>query len=46
MGGLLVLMAAKIFFMLRLLHLWRLQAEAEGRPFGDAEDRPAATDKS
>ena len=38
MAVLLFVMTAKIFFMVRLLHRWRLEATAEGRPFGDAEE--------
>jgi len=39
MVGVIFIMTAKILIALRLLHHWKLQALAEGRPFGDAEDR-------
>jgi hypothetical protein len=37
--GMLVLMTAKIWIATRLIHQWKVQALADGRPFGDAEDR-------
>jgi hypothetical protein len=42
LAGLLVVMTAKILIAVRLIHHWKLQALAEGRPFGDAEDEAAA----
>lgn len=39
MTGMLCLMGAKILLAVHFLHRWKMQAIAEGRPLGDAEDR-------
>jgi hypothetical protein len=37
--AILTVMTAKILLALRLLRRWKQEALAEGRPFGDEEDR-------